>query len=123
MRMACDQLLLQHCVKAGRIALSCPGFVCLLQREGNILMSYNNRPATDAIPFLSPILAPSARAVGPLLEQLATSPLRCAQLLARFLLRGFFVVNVANVVRGECESSQPAAVVSSCTALPAFVLS
>lgn len=50
--------------------------VCM-QREGNVLMSYNNRPATDAIPFLSPILAPSARAVGPLLEQLATSPLRC----------------------------------------------
>lgn len=39
-------------------------------------MSYNNRPATDAIPFLSPVLAPSARAVGPLLEQLATSPIR-----------------------------------------------
>lgn len=40
-------------------------------------MSFNNRPATDSIPFLSPFLAPSAKAVGPLLEQLATSPLRC----------------------------------------------
>lgn len=46
------------------------------QREGNVLMSFNNRPATDSIPFLSPFLAPSARAVGPLLEQLATSPFR-----------------------------------------------
>jgi hypothetical protein len=50
----------------------------LLQREGNVLMSFNNRPATDSIPFLSPFLAPSARAVGPLLEQLATSPFRYA---------------------------------------------
>jgi hypothetical protein len=48
-------------------------------------MSYNNRPATDAIPFLSPILAPSARAVGPLLEQLATSPLRCVELVCSYI--------------------------------------
>lgn len=62
---------------------SCPPaclllLLLLLQREGNVLMSFNNRPATDSIPFLSPFLAPSARAVGPLLEQLATSPFRYA---------------------------------------------
>lgn len=39
-------------------------------------VGFNNRPATDAIPFLSPYIAPSARALGPLLSQLATSPLR-----------------------------------------------
>jgi hypothetical protein len=39
-------------------------------------MSFNNRPATDSIPFLSPFIAPSARALGPILSQLATSPLR-----------------------------------------------
>lgn len=39
-------------------------------------VGFNNRPATDAIPFLSPFIAPSARALGPLLSQLATSPLR-----------------------------------------------
>jgi hypothetical protein len=39
-------------------------------------MSFNNKPATDSIPFLSPLIAPSARALGPLLSQLATSPLR-----------------------------------------------
>lgn len=44
--------------------------------SGNVLMSYNNRPATDSIPLLSPFIAPNLRALGPLLSQLATSPLR-----------------------------------------------
>ena len=48
----------------------------IVPRAGNVLMSFNNRPATDSIPFLSPFIAPSARALGPLLSQLATSPLR-----------------------------------------------
>ncbi|PRW32674.1 plant MCA23-20 [Chlorella sorokiniana] len=43
---------------------------------GNVLMSYNNRPATDSIPLLSPLIAPNLRALGPILSQLATSPLR-----------------------------------------------
>jgi hypothetical protein len=54
--------------------LMCSRYV--VPREGNILMSFNNKPATDSIPFLSPLIAPSARALGPLLSQLATSPLR-----------------------------------------------
>lgn len=45
-------------------------------RAGNVLLSYNNRPATDVIPFLSPFIAPGARLVGPLLSTLAASPLR-----------------------------------------------
>ena len=48
----------------------------IVPRAGNVLMSFNNRPATDSIPFLSPFIAPSARALGPILSQLATSPLR-----------------------------------------------
>jgi hypothetical protein len=48
----------------------------VVQRAGNALMSFNNRPATDSIPLLSPFIAPSARALGPILSQLATSPLR-----------------------------------------------
>lgn len=59
-----------------------------VKREGNVLMSFNNRPATDSIPFLSPFLAPSARAVGPLLEQLATSPFRAG------------IENVTDTLRG-----------------------
>ncbi|KAI3423953.1 hypothetical protein D9Q98_009787 [Chlorella vulgaris] len=43
---------------------------------GNVLMSFNNRPATDSIPLLSPLIAPNIRALGPILSQLATSPLR-----------------------------------------------
>ena len=39
-------------------------------------VGFNNKPATDSIPFLSPFIAPSARALGPILSQLATSPLR-----------------------------------------------
>jgi len=48
----------------------------IVPRAGNVLMSFNNKPATDSIPFLSPFIAPSARALGPILSQLATSPLR-----------------------------------------------
>ena len=48
----------------------------IVPRAGNVLMSFNNKPATDSIPFLSPFIAPSARALGPILAQLATSPLR-----------------------------------------------
>ncbi|GFR44738.1 hypothetical protein Agub_g6066 [Astrephomene gubernaculifera] len=47
-----------------------------VQRSGNVLLSYNNRPASDVIPLLSPLLAPSARLMEPLLSQLAASPLR-----------------------------------------------
>lgn len=43
-------------------------------RSGNILLSFNNRPATDSIPFLSPIIAPGARALGPILNQVKAYP-------------------------------------------------
>lgn len=46
------------------------------QRAGNVLMSYNNRPATDVIPFLSPLIAPSARVLGPALNAIAATPIR-----------------------------------------------
>jgi hypothetical protein len=54
--------------------LMCSRYV--VPRQGNILMSFNNKPATDSIPLLSPMIAPSVRALGPILSQLATSPLR-----------------------------------------------
>lgn len=40
-----------------------------VHRDGNALISFNNRPATDVIPFLSPFLAPGTRALGPILSQ------------------------------------------------------
>ncbi|KAI8475731.1 MAG: hypothetical protein J3K34DRAFT_403441 [Monoraphidium minutum] len=58
-------------------------------RAGNALMAFNNRPATDTIPFLSPLIAPSARALSPLLAQLASpGPLRSTVEGAADALRG-----------------------------------
>ncbi len=48
----------------------------LTQRAGNCLLSYNNRPATDVIPLLSPVIVPSARILGPVINQIAASPIR-----------------------------------------------
>lgn len=39
-------------------------------------MSYNNRPAIDVIPFLSPLIAPGARVLGPVLNAIAATPIR-----------------------------------------------
>lgn len=44
-------------------------------RRGNVLMSFNNRPASDAIPLLAPLIAPSATVAGPLLQQVMDNPL------------------------------------------------
>ena len=44
-------------------ALSLAATPVCLQRDGNVLMSYNNRPATDSIPFLSPFLVRNNRIV------------------------------------------------------------
>lgn len=46
------------------------------QRAGNCLLSYNNRPATEVIPLLSPVIVPSARVLGPIINQIAASPIR-----------------------------------------------
>lgn len=43
--------------------------------DGNALLSYNNRPANNVIPFLAPFVAPGARAVGPFLSQAAANPI------------------------------------------------
>ncbi|KAG0621582.1 hypothetical protein M758_3G031800 [Ceratodon purpureus] len=45
-----------------------------VQRKGNIILSFNNRSASDAIPFLSPMVAPMTQNIGPLLSQLTSSP-------------------------------------------------
>jgi hypothetical protein len=44
------------------------------QCDGNVLLSYNNRPAIEVIPFLAPFIAPGAKAVGPFLSQAASNP-------------------------------------------------
>lgn len=45
-----------------------------VQRSGNILMSFNNKEASLAIPLFSPVLVPVAQSIGPLLSQIAASP-------------------------------------------------
>jgi hypothetical protein len=45
-----------------------------VQRTGNILMAFNNKEASLAIPLFSPVLVPMAQSIGPLLSQISSSP-------------------------------------------------
>ncbi|KAG6382772.1 hypothetical protein SASPL_157525 [Salvia splendens] len=45
-----------------------------VQRSGNILMAFNNKEASLAVPLFSPVLVPMAQNFGPLLSQLVSSP-------------------------------------------------
>ena len=58
---------LAHCLVAARYNVT---------RAGNVLLSFNNKPATDAIPLFLPVVAPLAQGLNPLLTSWATSPLR-----------------------------------------------
>lgn len=45
-----------------------------VQRNGNVLMAFNNKEASSAIPLFSPVLVPMAQSIGPILSQIASSP-------------------------------------------------
>ncbi|PKA60231.1 hypothetical protein AXF42_Ash008290 [Apostasia shenzhenica] len=45
-----------------------------VQRNGNVLMAFNNKEASLAIPLFSPVIVPMAQSFGPLLNQLTSSP-------------------------------------------------
>ncbi|CAN1262864.1 hypothetical protein LINPERPRIM_LOCUS11427 [Linum perenne] len=45
-----------------------------VQRTGNILMAFNNKEASLAVPLFSPVLSPMAQSIGPILSQIASSP-------------------------------------------------
>nr|XP_023873070.1 uncharacterized protein LOC111985648 [Quercus suber] len=45
-----------------------------VQRSGNVLMAFNNKEASLAVPLFSPVLVPMAQSMGPLLSQIASSP-------------------------------------------------
>ena len=47
-----------------------------LKREALVLISYNNKPATDAIPLFAEVFVPGLSALSPVLQPLAASPLR-----------------------------------------------
>jgi pimeloyl-ACP methyl ester carboxylesterase len=46
--------------------------------DGTVLLSFNHRPVTDTIPFLSPLLAPGTRALGPILTAVRAQRAYCA---------------------------------------------
>lgn len=58
-------------------------------RRGNALMSFNNKPATDAIPLFADVLAPGLRGLSPILDAANKSPLRTLQRSADAQLREF----------------------------------
>ncbi|XP_031385429.1 uncharacterized protein LOC116199272 isoform X2 [Punica granatum] len=45
-----------------------------VQRNGNVLMAFNNKEASLAIPLFSPVLVPMAQSLGPFLSQIVSSP-------------------------------------------------
>ncbi|CAA6668062.1 unnamed protein product [Spirodela intermedia] len=45
-----------------------------VQRDGNILIAFNNKEASLAIPLFSPVIVPMAQSFGPILSQLSSSP-------------------------------------------------
>ncbi|KAK7360939.1 hypothetical protein VNO77_02958 [Canavalia gladiata] len=45
-----------------------------VQRSGNVLMAFNNREASSAVPLFSPVLVPMAQTIGPLLSDIFSSP-------------------------------------------------
>lgn len=45
-----------------------------VNRHGNILMAFNNKDASLAIPLFSPVLVPVAQSIGALLSQITSSP-------------------------------------------------
>ncbi|KAL6841210.1 hypothetical protein ACP4OV_028983 [Aristida adscensionis] len=45
-----------------------------VRRNGNVLMAFNNKEASSAIPLFSPVIVPMAQSLGPMLSQLTSSP-------------------------------------------------
>ncbi|XP_061352826.1 uncharacterized protein LOC133297673 isoform X2 [Gastrolobium bilobum] len=45
-----------------------------VQRSGNILMAFNNKEASSAVPLFSPVIVPMAQSIGPLLSDIFSSP-------------------------------------------------
>ncbi|XP_078432513.1 gut esterase (DUF1350) [Wolffia australiana] len=45
-----------------------------VQRDGNVLMAFNNKEASASIPLFSPVIVPMAQSFGPIIAQLTSSP-------------------------------------------------
>ncbi|GMH43493.1 hypothetical protein BSKO_11415 [Bryopsis sp. KO-2023] len=58
-----------------------------IQRAGNILLSFNNKPATEVVPFLAQV-TPSISILAPIMSQLSTSPFRPTAEMLQEALKG-----------------------------------
>lgn len=74
---------LLHAIIGARYRLDSPGH----PRVGNALMSFNNKPATDAVPLFAEVLAPGLRAISPAVAAVTTSP---ASLASRSVAEALF---------------------------------
>jgi hypothetical protein len=59
---------LMHMIIGSRYALP--------DRAANVLISFNNKPATDAVPLFTPVVAPGLQNLSPLIASVADSPFR-----------------------------------------------
>ncbi|GAX81485.1 hypothetical protein CEUSTIGMA_g8914.t1 [Chlamydomonas eustigma] len=67
-------------------------------RAGNVFVSFNNRSANDVIPLMAPLIAPSARLLGPVLNQISSSPVRSTVESVLETLRGLSPGAVRSVI-------------------------
>ena len=42
-----------------------------VQRSGNVFLSFNNKPATESLPFITPFLGPGAAAIAPIIARVS----------------------------------------------------
>lgn len=60
-----------------------------MKRDGNVLISFNNKPATDAIPLFAEVMVPGLRGLSPVIAAANNSPLRNITRAADAQLRDF----------------------------------
>ena len=60
-----------------------------MKRDGNVLISFNNKPATDAIPLFAEVAVPGLRGLSPVIAAANNSPLRNITRAADAQLRDF----------------------------------
>lgn len=74
---------LLHAIIGARYRLDGPG-----RRAGNALMSFNNKPTTDAVPLFAEVLAPGLRLLSPAITAVTTNPASLAsRSAAEFVFR------------------------------------
>ena len=78
---------LMHMIIGSRYALP--------DRAANVMVSFNNKPATDAVPLFAPVVAPGLQSLSPVISGIVDSPLRAPSRAVEAQLRA----NAPPVVR------------------------